>query len=187
MSAAPEKPVPIQLVINTDKLSATPAVLKTRADAAVCKALADYLKVDAVENFQAELSARRWRKHGVSVEGTVSADIIQPCVVTLEPVRTHISEAVQARFLPASMLERDKRAEQEIVIDPLAEDPPEGFDGREIDLGMLLLEHLALGIDPYPRAPGAELPPSLTPDTDIPEKPANPFQILARLRDRFDS
>jgi hypothetical protein len=29
------------------------------------------------------------------------------------------------------------------------------YDGR-IDLGAIAAEHLALGLDPYPRAPGAE-------------------------------
>jgi hypothetical protein len=42
------------------------------------------------------------------------------------------------------------------VIDPLA-DEPEPLEGDRIDLGEIVAEELALAIDPYPRAPGAEL------------------------------
>ncbi len=184
MSTSPETALPLDVVFNIEKLGATPSIVKTKADAATCKALAEYLGVDAVENFHAELAVRRWRRHGAAVEGTVSADIVQQCVMTLEPVRAHVSETVFARFLPASMLEPDKNTDEGIVIDPLAEDPPEAFDGREINLGLLLLEYLALGIDPYPRASGAAIPESLTPVAAEPEKRANPFQILAQLRDK---
>ena len=83
------------------------------------------------------------------------------------------------------MLQPEKPTDDEIVIDPLAEDPPEPFDGREINLGLLLLEHLALGIDPYPRTPGAAMPrvihASRRPTS---EKRPNPFQVLAQLRDK---
>jgi len=186
MSASEETDLPIHVIFNIEKLGALPSIVKTKADAATCKALAEYLGVDAVENFQSELAVRRWRKHGATVEGAVSADIVQPCVVTLEPVRTHVNETVSARFLPASMLQPKKITDEEIVIDPLAEDPPEPFDGREINLGLLLLEHLALGIDPYPRAPGAVIPASLTQAAIESEKRPNPFQVLAQLRDKLD-
>jgi uncharacterized metal-binding protein YceD (DUF177 family) len=182
MHAIPELPAPIHITINADRLGAAPLHVNFHADTAACKALAAYLKVDAVENFQVELAVTRWRKHGARIQGSVSADIEQPCVVTLAPVRTHVCEPVEARFLPASMLVREANIGPEIIIDPMADDPPEPFEGREINFGPLLLEHLALGIDAYPRAPGAELPVNLTqPDTEN-EKRANPFQVLAQLR-----
>ncbi len=184
MRTTPELQAPIHITINADRLGAAPSHVNFQADAAACKALAVYLKVDAVENFQVELAVTRWRKHGARIRGRVSADIEQPCVVTLAPVRTHVSEPVDARFLPASMLDRDASPGPEIVIDPMADDPPEPFEGREINLGPLLLEHLALGIDAYPRTPGAELPAHLTQPDTLNEKRANPFQVLARLRNK---
>lgn len=36
-------------------------------------------------------------------------------------------------------------------------DPPEPLVGHELDLGLILLEFLALGVDPYPRQEGASL------------------------------
>lgn len=187
MDASQDTVLPIQVIFNIEKLGALPSIVKAKADAATCVALAQYLGVDTVANFQSELAVRRWRKHGATIEGTVSADIVQQCVVTLEPVNSQVKEAVFARFLPASMLQPDKGLDEGIVVDPLAQDPPEPFDGREINLGLLLLEHLALGIDPYPRAPGAALPESVTFVAAEPEKRQNPFQVLAQLRNKSDS
>ena len=45
-----------------------------------------------------------------------------------------------------------------MAIDPEAPDPPEVMDGTTIDIGALVEEIFVLAIDPYPRAPGAELP-----------------------------
>ena len=86
MSASPETDLPIHVIFNIEKLGALPSIVKTKADSATCKAIAEYLGVDAVENFQSELAVRRWRRHGATVEGMIAADIVQPCVVTLEPV-----------------------------------------------------------------------------------------------------
>lgn len=187
MRASEEPDLPIHVIFNVEKLGGLPSIIKTKADAATCTTLAGYLGVDLVENFQAELAVRRWRKQGAIVEGTVSADIVQQCVVTLEPVRSHVNETVHARYLPASMLQTDKTSQDEIIVDPLAEDPPEPFEGREINLGLLLLEHLALGIDAYPRAPGAAIPESFTPTAAEDEKRPNPFQVLAQLRNKPES
>jgi len=184
MSATAETPTPIQIDINADSLGPTPSHVNFRADAAACMALAVYLKVDSVENFRAELIITRWRKHGAKVQGTVSADIVQQCVVTLAPVHSKVTETADARFLPVAMLEKASSDGPEVVVDPLADDPPEPFVGRTVHLGPLVLEYLALGIEPYPRAPGAELPVSLIPVNPQNEKRANPFQALAQLRDK---
>ena len=40
----------------------------------------------------------------------------------------------------------------------MADDPPETFIGDSVDLGGLVLEHLAMAIDPYPRKAGEEFP-----------------------------
>ncbi|MSP42666.1 MAG: DUF177 domain-containing protein [Alphaproteobacteria bacterium] len=185
MRAAVEMPIPIQIDINADSLGSTPSHINFRADAAACKALAVYLKVDSVDNFQAELKVTRWRKHGAKVQGVVSADIVQQCVVTLAPVHSKVTEPVDARFLPAAMLEKAGADGPEVTVDPLADDPPEPYVGRIIHLGPLVLEYLALGIEAYPRAPGAVLPAGLIRTDAENEKRANPFQVLAQLRNKM--
>ncbi len=177
---------PLKAPFNVDRLGSLPSNVPIRTDAAMCAALAEYFEILAVEECHALLAVRRWRKHGAIVEGVITARIIQQCVVTLEPVPVHVHEEIRVRFLPASMLRDGERGADEIIIDPMADDPPEIFEGRIIDLGALVLEHLALGIDPYPRAAGAVVPEKFTSEDAEPEVRPNPFQILARLRDKPD-
>jgi len=69
-------------------------------------------------------------------------------------------------------------AEREIIVDAASEDAPEPLEGDEIDLGELMAEQLGLGIDPYPRRPGAIL--------EIPETASEaalkPFAALQALK-----
>jgi len=135
-------------------------------------------------SFEADLVLRKWRRNGVSVSGTVRARLIQICVVSLEEIETVVEEAVDARFLPApSAHRRQDAALTEVEIDPEGEDPPELFEGREIDLGRLAVEHFLIGVDPYPRKPGLAFEPVGEEDADTPEEtPQSPFAALSRLK-----
>ena len=55
-------------------------------------------------------------------------------------------------------------------------DAPDPIVDGKIDLGALAAEFLALGLDPYPRKPGAEFAP---PAAD--EPPDSPFDALAKI------
>ena len=58
-----------------------------------------------------------------------------------------------------------------------AEDPPEMLRDGAVDLGAVAIEFLLLGIDPYPRKPGAvfDAPPAGDPVS-------HPFAALAALK-----
>jgi uncharacterized metal-binding protein YceD (DUF177 family) len=118
---------------------------------------------------------------GVNVEGRVTADIVQTCVVTLVPVEQHIDEPFSVRFVRPGSPELDElmKPHAEIVVDPTAEDPPEVLDGPTLDLGAVVEEAFVLAIDPYPRAPGAALPAEAS---DTEDAPASPFAVLASLK-----
>lgn len=114
-------------------------------------------------------SGRGWR-----LDGTLGATVVQPCVVTLEPVTTRIDVPVARVFLPDV-----GRTAADIVLradDP--EDEPEPL-GESIDLGLVATEALALAVPSYPRKPGAVLP-STGPRGD--EDQPRPFAALAALR-----
>lgn len=197
MSRGRAKALPVRVIQNVEHLGSTPVDVAIRLDQSLASELAEYLDVEALENFQAELHLRRWGAHGVAVTGEVSADIVQECVVSLAPVCSHVKEIISARFLPETELEMEAEAPSapsgEIWVDPAEDDPPEGFNGREIDLGAVAVEFLALGINPYPRAEGANLNQSedLSPDRgeSLPpsgeEQAPNAFRVLAALRDRL--
>jgi uncharacterized metal-binding protein YceD (DUF177 family) len=85
------------------------------------------------------------------LEGELRADVVQSCVVTLDPVPATVEE----RFVRIYSAEAGGEASAAVDID--AEDPPEPIVGGAIDVGEVVAETLGLGLDPYPRAPGAEL------------------------------
>lgn len=114
---------------------------------------------------------------GLTVSGRVVADIVQSCVVSLEPVAQHIDEVFSVRFVPASSREVAKPG-KEVVVDAAEEaDPPEIMEGTGVDLGALVEEIFVLAIDPYPRAPGAllDVPPDAGEDD---ADSGSPFAVL---------
>ncbi|HEY6632597.1 MAG TPA: DUF177 domain-containing protein [Rhizobiaceae bacterium] len=129
------------------------------ADPRQREALAAAHGLVSVEKFRAELLVTPWRRNGVKVSGHVEADITQECVVTLDPLQSHIDETVEGLFLPEdSKLGRlGFEGGGEIHIDAEGPDSPETFTGDTIDVGALAEEFFSLGIDPYPRKPGVNL------------------------------
>jgi hypothetical protein len=119
------------------------------------------------------------RPGGLRVDGEVSATVGQTCVVTLEPVDSEIREHVDLDFVAANTSqpapgdqEVEGDGEEETV--ELGAEPPEELIDDTIDLGALSVEFVLLGIDPYPRKPGAEFEAKSFGDAA-----ANPFAALA--------
>ncbi len=119
----------------------------------------------------------------IQIDGRVEGDIVQECVVTLEPLDAHVDEEVSAVFIPeGSNLERyDRLSSAELVLDPEGPDAPESFSGTHIDVGALAEQFFALGIDPYPRKEGIE--PLATADVEEGSQPLGTMaQKLAGLK-----
>ena len=86
------------------------------------------------------------------VEARFEAELVQTCVVTLDPFPVRVEDAFSALFGEggpglAALVSGDED-----------EDEPEPIEGGAIDLGETVAQHLALALDPYPRKPGASLP-----------------------------
>ncbi|MEM6679015.1 MAG: DUF177 domain-containing protein, partial [Pseudomonadota bacterium] len=121
---------------------------------------------------------------GWALTGRLTARMLQSCVVTLEPVETAVDVAVERIWLPDVVL--PEGAEIELGADDDTAPEPLGDD---IDLAGPMVDALALEIDPFPRAPGAEhgtrvyAPPGAEPLT---EEAARPFAGLADLKARLE-
>ncbi len=144
-------------------------------------ALAAAYDLVAVKALTASATLTRDGKGGLSIEARVVADIVQTCVVSLVPVDQHIDEPISLRFVPPGSPEAPKPAKPgaEVVISADQPEPPEILTGPTIDLGALVEEHFVLAIDPYPHAPGAELPAEAA-DTEKAGS-QSPFAVLAGL------
>ncbi len=150
-------------------------------------ALAAAFDLPAVDRLEAQIRVVPWGRHGFRMTGRVGADVVQSCVVTLEPVAGHVDEPIDIKLIPAAEAERlaaKAAAATEIVVDAEAEDPPDVFDGVMLDPGAIAEEHFVLGLDPYPRKPGVAFePPTASPDDAAdPATPVSPFAALTKLR-----
>jgi hypothetical protein len=110
------------------------------------------------------------------VAGRVAATVIQRCVVTLEPIENEIREEVDLLFQPEADASIAPAAEAGGYRDIEADDPPETHNGV-VDLGAVATEFLLLGVDPYPRKPGAAFAAPAAEDTA-----GHPFAALAALK-----
>lgn len=171
-------------VVEVDRIGPQGLQLQLEADQAARTALARRLRILGVLSLKAELKLVPEALAGhFRLTGQLDAEVEQACVVSLEPVRQQVSEVFLRRFGPESAAGTQAEVEDDEAewLDPDADDPPDPVIGGQIDLGEVVAEELALGLDPYPRKPGAELPASYR---EAPEEGGkiSPFAALAKLK-----
>lgn len=171
--------VPFSYPVKVGHISANPVEVHIEADEEERAGLARLWRIPQVKSLKAVMTVARWKKDGVRVKGHVTAEIVQSCVVTLEPVEAAISEDFEQLYVPeGSKLARLTTGEQgEMVLDPEGPDLPESFAGDSIDAGAAVAECVAMAIDPYPRKPGVEFAAHIEDDGENERKPS-PFAVL---------
>lgn len=152
--------------------------VELEAPAAVRAALAPLGGLRDLPELTAVFDVTR-RGAGLRVLGRVKARVGQTCVVTLEPVENAVDEEIDLLFSPdvPAVPEGDGGHHQTIGHTADEDEGPEPLVGGAIDLGAIASEFLMLGIDPYPRKPGAEFEP---PARDAGAE--HPFAALAALK-----
>ncbi|WEZ83829.1 DUF177 domain-containing protein [Rhizobium sp. 32-5/1] len=173
-----EKPA-FSYPVKVGNISANAVTVRLSADDRERLDLAALWDVVEVQSLSAELQINRWKKDGVRIRGRVAANIVQACVVTLEPVESEIDEAIDVILVPeGSRLARIAANDTgEMFVDPEGPDVPEVFTGDTIDAGIVVAEHAALAIDPYPRKDGAAFGERIESTKDDDVRP-NPFAAL---------
>src|ERR1051325_5235269 len=118
--------------------------------------LAELAGLREVTSADASLDLAPMRGGRVHVTGRVRGRVGQTCVVTLEPVENAIDEAIDLIFAPPEQIPTLAHLiEQAAGSDAAIGDPPEPIMDGSIDLGRVATDAFFLGIDPYPRKPGA--------------------------------
>lgn len=150
------------------------------ADEATRAAVAQIAGLRSLPRLQATFDVARYGSDGLRVAGEVSATVGQTCVVTLDPIDNEVKEGIDLVFTPPSAPVADDDADSDAeIIEP---GDPEPLIGETIDLGALATEFLIVGIDPYPRKPGATFePPAVEDDSE------HPFAALAALKKNPDA
>ena len=152
------------------------------ANAAQRTALAHELGLSRVDSLSFKGEIQPKGRHDYVVVADLTARIVQPCSISLVPVKTEIAEAVRRTYLADFAVPEGDEHEMtgDETIDPLPE---------VIDAGLVATEALALAIPLYPRAPGVELgdttftAPGVKPLDDADLKP---FAGLAGLKARLE-
>lgn len=159
-----------------------PTPFELRPSAAALQAIAAELQVPTLRKVAFTGEIRAHGKSDWELIGHLGATVVQPCVVSLDPVTTRIEESVERRFL-AKMPDLGEEEEVEMPEDENAEPLP-----SVIDLSVVLLEALALNIPQFPRAEGAELAQAAFTEAGkkaMTDEDARPFAGLAALRDQL--
>jgi uncharacterized metal-binding protein YceD (DUF177 family) len=137
-------------------------------------ALATRFGLIALDRLEATLRIRT-DAAGIVAHGTVTADVVQACSVTDEPLKVAVNEDIAVRFI-----EEDAVNEEEIELSEDALDTM-FYTGGGIDIGEAAAETVALAIDPFLRGPNAAR--VLKAAGVISEDDAKPAGALAGLRD----
>jgi uncharacterized metal-binding protein YceD (DUF177 family) len=133
--------------------------------------------------FQGEITpagARSWALHG-----TLGATVVQPCVVTLDPVTTRIEEVIDRLYVP-----EDKYIE---IDEPggeteMPEDTSIEVLGIVISAQEAMVESLLLALPQYPRATDADLGEAVFAEdgvTPLKDEDTKPFAGLAALKSKL--
>ncbi|MCB9989250.1 MAG: hypothetical protein H6868_07985 [Rhodospirillales bacterium] len=174
-------------LFDVEDVAAVPVTLTITADEQQCRDLARRLGVEAVQSAAATVTLQRQNGNIIHVKGDLTAQVIQNCVVTLEPFEEQIEEDVEGWYLDEEQAvslakvrhERQSRGgEVEVPILDERDDPEPVVDGM-IDLGELATQCMSLAINPFPHAPGVMY--ELGDDRESPVEPPrqpNPFAAL---------
>ncbi len=166
----------LSLSVRADEIPAGGRRFRVEASEAERRALAEELGIVEVAELAAELDVRPLGGGAFSVRGDLTASVVQTDVVTLEPVSQRVTEAIDLTFVAAEAVPAKPAGagSQE----PGEEEDPELFHHGRIALGAMTAEHLAIGLDPYPRGEGVEFSSHIEDDSTE----ASPFAALAKLK-----
>lgn len=162
-------------IVGLARLGDDAAIHRIEASAAERQLLARRFGIVALDRFAAEIRLLREASGGIRLEAEIEADIVQDCVVTLEPFASRLRDR-------ATVLYRRPPPHESEQVD-VGEDDVEPLDGDEIDIGEAAAQQLSLALDPFPRAPGApplDLPQNAEVKVSV-EPPPHPFAELAKL------
>ncbi len=137
--------------------------------------IARALGLDALISLEANMRISPWLD-GAEVHGRWIAVVVQTCGVTLEPFESRLAGDFTIRAVPSGSAALGSSQEQELELDPEADDPPDEMVNERLPLGAYVVEDVSLAVDPFPRKPGAafEAP-------DAASEPS-PFAVLSQLK-----
>jgi len=168
-------PPPWRVPVAVEDIEAAGQHFDLAADDGVRAAVARIIGLRDLPRIEAKFDVTRHGAGGLHVTGHVSATVGQNCVVTLEPLTNDVEEAVDLIYVP-QLAPTKEAGEAKVKPRDVKWNDPEPLIGGAVDLGAIATEFLVLGVDPYPRKPGAVFDPPQDHKPDV-----GPFAALAKL------
>jgi hypothetical protein len=157
------------------------------ASAAQCASLTRDVDLIACNSLIVTYKLRSQHRGRYRLTGKIQADVLQRCVVTLDPVPATLDEELDIEFWPEDQLaakpspgvtqEASDEHNDTADFSALGDEPPEPIEQGRIALGRVVFELVSAALDPYPRSPGAEF--AYANKDDGKDKP---FAALAKLK-----
>jgi uncharacterized metal-binding protein YceD (DUF177 family) len=154
--------------------------LELIADETERAAIARRLNLASLDRLEAHVCLERTGEI-VRAKGRLVAALDQSCVVTGDPIASHVDEAFALLFVHEPT---NTGPDEEIELGE-ADCDTVFYDGAVIDLGGAIADTLGLSLDPYPRSAGADA--ALKEAGVLSEEQASPFAVLAKLRKNDDA
>ncbi|MDX2028313.1 MAG: DUF177 domain-containing protein [Alphaproteobacteria bacterium] len=137
--------------LAVEKIPSSGMIEKLEADEQERRRVAGRFGLVEVKKLQAQLDIQHARAgQAVAVTGRLVADIVQKCVVTLEPLATHVEHDIDVLYEATA----ESETGGELAHMEPDESETEPLVNGIIDLGELVTQNLGVAIDPYPRKPG---------------------------------
>jgi uncharacterized metal-binding protein YceD (DUF177 family) len=145
------------------------------------EAIAELLDLVALDDLRFTFRFHRRGEGRLALRGTLSAAVTQTCVVSLEPVASTLEIPLEIEFWPRHLIEDRAEAIDEAASQGTLDWPEPIVDGK-IDLGPVIYETLATGLDPYPKREGVSFEWTEPGASAGEEQPASPFAALKHLK-----
>jgi uncharacterized metal-binding protein YceD (DUF177 family) len=172
--------LPIAHSYNLGRLGNAGDQLTIVADDAQRAAIATWAAIVSLESFEAQVEIKKLSSDRFGLAFHLVADVTQACVVSLEPVPSHLDHSFtrELHFTgPVRHRQPSNDSVPEVVLD-IEKEGPEEIESLHYDLAAPLLEEFVLSLEPYPRRPGVEF----APQTDGQDRPESPFAVLKGLK-----
>lgn len=173
---------PLAHSYNLARLGNAGDTVRLDADAAQRAAIAVLAEALSLSRFSVQVGLKKATPSRFLLEYRLQAEIVQACVVTLEPVVSEVDRTFtrELHFVGsghrASVAPELDLPAQDISMDEGEE--PEEIESLHYDLMGPALEEFLLALDPYPRCPGVEFDPQAHADAP----PESPFAVLKGLK-----
>nr|MDJ0823392.1 DUF177 domain-containing protein [Paracoccaceae bacterium] len=142
----PATPVNPSILRPAELRQSSPTAFKLEPEAAERAGIAETLGLSALRKLRFVGALAPQGRQGWLLTADLGATVVQPCIVTLEPVTTRIDQRITRHFVPPDQItEPDPGAETEMPEDDTLEPL-----GEVIDLVSVMSEALALALPVYP-------------------------------------